>query len=649
MKSKSKYKRYWYQGAPFTVTWIYIIILLIFYLFSRLALWIVSPSLFPWENFGSFLLIVFGGCRFDLSAVFMVNLPFIVLINLPFAFRDKRWYRALAGILFVFANLLAILTNLADSVYFRFTQKRMTGDFFNYLKAGGQDLIQLLPQYARDFWFVPATLGLILILLLILLRKVKYSVQPQKKAISWIRDTFLFLLMAAISVICIRGGFQLKPVHLMTAGQYASPSYVPLVLNTPFTIIKTWNQKEIREVKYYKSETELEKVFNPVQQPSKNPWKPINIVIIIMESFSAEHSAYLNPEEDKEHFHGYTPFLDSLMEQSLTFRGYANGKRSIEAIPAIIASVPSWMNNDYITSSYAGDKINSLAGLLKEKGYRSYFFHGGTNGTMNFDAFAKMAGFDRYYGRSEYNNDKDFDGKWGIYDEPFFQYFARELNKSPQPFLAVFFSLSSHHPYAVPQKYQGRFPKGALVIDESIGYADYSLKEFFKNASFMPWFDNTLFVITADHTSEAHLPYYKTRVGNYTVPIVFYQKGSRLHGFEDKIVQQIDIMPTVLDYLGYQEPFVSFGGSVLNPDWPRYAMSFRNNSYLLIRNHRALIFADNNITGLYDLEKDPEQKINLLSKGGVTSDKSVPFMQAVIQQYNTRVIHNQLSITKTTE
>ncbi|MHC1707140.1 MAG: LTA synthase family protein [Bacteroidales bacterium] len=642
MKPKNKYKRFWFQGSPFTVTWMYVLVLLFFYTLSRLTLWVVSPAYFPWEGFGSFLLILFGGCRFDLSAIFMVNLPFIVLVNLPLNLRQKKGFSIFTGILFVFSNLAAILTNLADSVYFRFTQKRMTGDFFNYLKAGGQDLIQLLPQYFNDFWYVPAILGFILILLIILLRKVRFIFTPLKKTSGWIKESFLFLLMAAISIICIRGGFQLKPVHLITAGQYASPSHVPLVLNTPFTIIKTWNQTEIREVKYYKSESELEKVFTPLRQGSKNPVRSLNVVVIIMESFSAEYSAFLNPDYEKGNYQSYTPFLDSLMSVSLTYKGFANGKRSIEGIPAVLCSLPSWMNNDYITSSYAGNRINSLASLLKAKAYRSYFFHGGNNGTMNFDDFSRMSGFDRYYGRNEYANDADFDGKWGIFDEPFFQFFARELNKSPQPFLSVLFSLSSHHPYKIPAQYKGRFPKGSTQIEESIAYADYSLKQFFNAASQMPWFDSTLFVITADHTSETSKPYYKTRVGNYSIPIVFYQRNSQLQGFEEKVVQQLDIMPSILDYLGYSEPFIAFGSSVFNSDNPRYALSFLNNSYLLVKNNKALIMNENKVTAYYDLIKDPAQKINLVDKGNPPFDKTVSFLKAVIQQYNSRVLHNRL-------
>lgn len=649
LMAKKKHRKYWFHGSPFMVTWILVCALLLMYTLSRLTLWVFSPGLFPWEGFASFLLILFGGCRFDLSAVFMVNMPVLLMLNLPFRIRQKKWYRFTAAFLFFLGNFVAVVVNLADSVYFRFTQKRMTGDFFNYLKAGGEDLLQLLPQYLKDYWFIVVLLLFFCAFLVVLWKKVRYEVSPARQKSDWIRDVFFFLVVSFFSVIGIRGGFQLKPIHLMTAGQYAAVSHVPLVLNTPFTMIKTWKQTEIREVHYYSDEEELNRRFNPVHQGSKNPWTPMNVVIIILESFSAEHSAFLNPEMEKENYKGYTPFLDSLMSESLVFKAYANGKRSIEGIPAILASLPSWMNNDYITSSFAGNNINTIANLLKEKSYQTAFFHGGNNGTMNFDDFANMAGFDRYYGRNEYSNDQDYDGKWGIYDEPFFQFVASEINKSPKPYLGVVFSLSSHHPYLIPEQHKGRFPAGKLVIHESIGYADYALKQFFRKASTMPWFDNTLFVITADHTSEAFFPFYKTRLGNYSIPLIFYQRNSALKAYSPKVVQQLDIMPSILDYLGYQGKYLAYGGSVFDPEWPRYALSFLNGSYLLVKDQRAMIFNGNNVTGLFDLGRDPLQKIDILGKNDPAQEKLTLFLQAVIQQYNNRVCTNSLTIKKISE
>jgi len=640
--AKKKHRRV--ERHPLVISGLFILLLIPCYILSRLALWIVSPDLFPWDGFGSFLLILFGGCRFDLAAILMVNLPFLVLLNLPLKIRNQAAWRWLTGIVFVLSNFIAILVNLGDSVYYRFTQKRMTGDFINYLKAGGHDLVNLLPQYIRDFWFVPLFLLLLVVFLVIIFVRFRTSRLEGKGLFFYGKHLLSFVVVMAFAVICIRGGFQLKPISLVTAGQYAPPSHVPLVLNTPFTMIKTWNQSEVKEVSYFSNERKMLGIFNPVRQPGIREWRPRNIVIIILESFSAEFSAFLNPEMESTAYRGYMPFLDSLMAKSLTFRGYANGKRSIEAIPAILAGIPSWMNNDYITSSFAGNKIHTLANLLNGKSYHTSFFHGGNNGTMNFDAFARMASFGEYYGRNEYGNDADFDGKWGIFDEPFFDFFAGKLNSFPQPFLSVIFSLSSHHPYPIPPKYKGKFPGGTRPIHQSVGYTDHALRMFFQKASAMPWYHHTLFVITADHTPEPGLPLYKTRLGNYLVPILFFDPDTSLQAFPARTVQQIDIMPSVLDYIGFKEPYICFGSSVFDPAAPRFALSYLNNSYFLVKDRHAMVYLPDSVTALYDLKTDPMQKLDLVGKGDPSRDKMLNFLRAVIQQYNHRLRNNRMTI-----
>ena len=164
------------------------------------------------------------------------------------------------------------------------------------------------------------------------------------------------------------------------------------------------------------------------------PMHKKNVFVIILESFSSEHIGALTHQIGNKNT-DFTPFLDSLAEKSLVFEGFANGKRSIEGIPAILASLPTWMTEDFITSQYSSNKFNSLASILKAEGYNTSFFHGGKNGTMGFDAFSKSAGFEFYYGKNEYPDQSDFDGSWGISDEPYLQYIAKTLNTTPEPFL----------------------------------------------------------------------------------------------------------------------------------------------------------------------------------------------------------------------
>jgi phosphoglycerol transferase MdoB-like AlkP superfamily enzyme len=621
---------------------------LLIWAFSRLCLYFFNPALFGDFARGELWRIIIGGLRFDFSGLIMFNLPFIMLNVFPVPIREHRTYRLVRFFAFLIPNTIGITLNLADSAYFPFSGKRLTGDIFNYMKAGGGDFINLIPQYLLDFWYATILLLTLPFLFAWLFFTFNRKLEGRIDLGFALKQLGTFLLWAAISVLAIRGGFQLKPVHIITAGQYASPANVPLVLNTPFSIVKTLGNREISEVSYFKDTEAMQTSFNPSQQlmplpkPDSVPESTMNVVVIILESFSTEHIGSMCYQTTNKKEKPFTPFLDSLSRQSLSYSGFANGKRSIEGIPAILASLPTLMNNDFITSSFSGNSFNSLASILKPMGYTTAFYHGGNNGTMNFDDFAKMAGFEKYYGRDEYDNDKDYDGKWGIYDEPFLQYFALNLAKTKQPFCAAVFTLTSHHPYPIPAQYKGKFPKGDLPIEESIAYTDYALKQFFHTASKQPYFHNTLFVITADHTSESHDDFYKTRAGMYSVPVIFYHPGKKPEGRKAGPVQQTDIMPSVLHYLGYGKPFVAFGTSVFDQENEGFAISFLSGSYLFLQGDYALIFDGVEVKAVYNLKSDPMQRKNLLNQHIVQLPVMEKRLKAIVQQYNNRMIRNEL-------
>jgi phosphoglycerol transferase MdoB-like AlkP superfamily enzyme len=369
-------------------------------------------------------------------------------------------------------------------------------------------------------------------------------------------------------------------------------------------------------------------------------------MIIMMESFSKEHIGSLNRAYETGRSQGFTPFLDSLIRHGLYFDAYANGKTSIQGIPSVLSGIPSLMNESFIQSSYASGKYTSIAGLLKPKGYTSAFFHGGTNGTMGFDSYTKLVGFDHYYGRSEYDNEKDYDGKWGIRDEEFFQYAAKSINGLKPPFVAALFSLSSHHPYFVPARYSNVFRKGKLPIQQSIMYSDHALAEFFHTVKNMPWYDQTLFVITADHTSEGYYPFYQSDAGQYAIPLLFFQPGSNLKGYSTHIAQQTDIMPTVLNHLGYDRDYLAFGSDLFDTTShaPNFSIHYITGIYGIIKDRYYMEYDGSRTTSLFNLTEDLIQKKNLAGKKPEVQANLELFLKAYLQQYNNRVIENRLQI-----
>jgi phosphoglycerol transferase MdoB-like AlkP superfamily enzyme len=406
-------------------------------------------------------------------------------------------------------------------------------------------------------------------------------------------------------------------------------------LNTPFCILKTIGKKETLESPNYFSETKLNQIFNPITQitSTEKPNKK-NVVIIILESFGRENLQI-----------GQTPFLDELIHKSLFFEnGFANGKLSIDAVPSTLSSIPSLMNNSLITSSYSINEVYGLPKILKDNGYKTAFFHGAFNGSQNFDQYCKVAGFDAYFGKNEYVGPEAFDGKWGIFDEEFMQYFSSKMTEFKQPFFTTIFTISSHNPYKIPQKYKGKFPKGTTKIHESIAYSDFALKRFFESASKQDWYKNTLFVITADHTSsEPTAKKFKTNVGKFRIPILFFDPSNpSIIGKNQKNLQQIDIMPSIIDYLNLDCNMISYGKSYQSEK--DFVVYYLDNIYHYISGDYYLAFDGKKALGLYNFKKDELLKTNLIKTEKAKTIEMETFIKAYIQSFNERMIANKLTI-----
>lgn len=616
------------------------LLVIVLFTISRLFFYFLNQSYFAditgWSLVRHFLY----GIRYDASSFFWFNLPFIVLSLVPIYLLSLKWYQKILKWLFCVVNSVVLSVNFIDSKLFEFSEKRMTTDIFN-AQWLGDDFITMLPHFLKDYWFV--ALMYIIIVVLIVKLYPKYNsrviILDTTKALHVGKRWFIRLIILLLFGVLGRGGFQLKPLNIISAAQYSSPKNMPLVLNSSFTVMKTLGDKPLEGKKWFEV-NELDSIFNPLYYFNANNFVPKNVVLIILESFGKEYSGLLNGKM------GYTPNLDSIMDLGLFHSNcFANGKRSIEALPSIISSLPPLMDKPFITSTYNSNSINSIGSLLKEKGYDTKFYHGGKNGTMGFDNFVKLAGIEHYYGLDEYPNKEDYDGGWGIYDEPYLQYITDELDKTKEPFFAGVFTLSSHHPYEIPQKYVGKFPKGTLVNHESIGYADYALGEFFKTASTKPWFNNTLFVLTADHTAQTEGGFYASKLGRYAVPLVFYAPGDTLLiGKSKSICSQVDILPSIMDYLKYDEPFVAFGSSVFNDSIPKYSNTFTNGIYQFVYDTVAISSNGNSLISAYYISKGKINKVRVKDSVPEAVSDAFEFQRAILQQYNNRMIENNLVV-----
>ncbi|SEA26427.1 Phosphoglycerol transferase MdoB [Alistipes timonensis JC136] len=549
-----------------------------FYLYNAAVL---GPL--TWAEAGPLLA---GALKFDTASIIYADGAFILLSLLPLRLRERRWYRAVQFWYYVAVNAVLIAaTNLADTIYFRYTQKRFTADevFF----ADNDNSLQLVGKFMAENWYlVLLWIALIALLAWGYRRKVREESLFNRGWAYYIGNTAVLAAAVGLSIAGVRGGMtrMTRPITLSNATLYTADSgKANLILSNPFCILRTIGSAGSVKYKKYFAPEELPRRFTPVHQPADSAAVDLtgrNVVVFIMESMSAEHSAYLCPEvyADRE-VKGFTPFLDSLMQNGLVFKQmYANGTRSIQAMPSVLGSIPSFRTPFVLMPQSLGES-RQLPAMLADKGYATVFFCGSEHGSMGFGAYARSAGVDRLVSREDYearHGTEDFDGYWGIWDEPFLQFTGEELAAMPEPFFAALFTLSSHHPFVVPEQYAATLPDGYTRIHKGVAYDDQAFRRFFHRFSGEEWFRRTIFVFVADHvSSEKFAEKTRSYPGNMHIIGFIYTPDGALQGEVREVTQQLDIMPTVLGLTGNTEPYFAFGRDVLNePQRPRWSVSY---------------------------------------------------------------------------
>ncbi len=615
-----------------------------------LGLYAICRLLFIYDNrselnlstFSSILNLLWGGIRFDLFAIAIANALFIIMILFPAPFTRNKYYQKVAGILFILLNSLFLLSNLIDVAYFPYIHKRSQADALLFITGEkGNDFFRLLPTFLRQFWYLILVYVILVWLLIRAYKKVltiKGRVNTSFK--SYLYSSLLFLIGIASTFIMIRGGIQARPLSIIHASEMTEVKNIPAIINTPFSIIKTIGSKRIVDGQYF-SEEHMQSLNNGIHlRISPQAFSKENVVIIIVESLSKKYLGYFGGK-------AHTPFIDSLFHQSIVFtNAFANAKQSIQGIPAIISSIPSWQDEPFIFSPYVSNKTTSLPQILKMQGYETSFFHGGFNGTMGFDSYSSLAGFDHYYGRNEYGNEKDYDGNWGIWDEPFLQYMAKELDKSKQPFFSTVLTLNTHHPFIIPDKYKSRFNQTGHPMLNSIAYLDFSLSRYFDLIKNKPWFKNTMFIITADHTAPITENETSSSMDDYRIPIAFYKPGdTTFKGTNHAIANQIDIKPSILNLLNYPYSYYSMGKNLFDSIDNRFAITYNGGIYQYIDSGYCYQFNGENAVAFYDWKSD-SMMTNNLYRGQTNSIllQSDSSLKKMIQFFNYSMINNRMHV-----
>ena len=589
--------------AQLGIVWVFMSLFRVVFLLS-------NPSFFSDFSFLDYAV----GAWFDLITISFFYLPFIFFSIAPFGEVFGRFQRFIKLALYLPITFIIFFLNAWDIAFFSFTRKRVSFHYFKFLFSENEAGI-LAIEFITEFWWLILFFVFSLTLVFYLFLKFK-----TRKSILSPLSSWLLCIVALFSAVIIgRGGFQLKPVDIIEVSKYTSLKNAPAALNSAFTMLKTIDYKDLEKKEFF-TDLEADAIFNPFQRsvPAGILKDQTNVVLIIFESFG---SMYVGPNNEES----YTPFLDSILNKSMYFEhGVSNGQSSMDAVPAILASIPSWMKETFILSTYSMNQYNSLPGILKDNGYSSSFFHGPTNGSMRFDSFTLAAGFDKYYGRTEYDNEDHFDGTWGIPDHHFLPWSVDIMNGMPQPFFSTIFTYSSHHPYTIPEGFEDITKSGPDPLCKSISYADYGFRDFWLKARKQEWFNNTLFVFCADHVGPTSRKDRGDLDWSFKIPIAFYHESGVLPNIKaNETMQQIDLMPTVLDLLNIETDYFSVGSSYLSGlDMPN--MSYYQNNIVSMAPGRGPIIWN-------EIKDDPN------------SDKAINRkIKAVYQQYINALVNNEM-------
>ena len=624
-----------------------LLLIYLLYTLCRLLFVYFNKDILHVDSFYNLMRLCFYGLRFDTVSIMYLNLLFIVFSLLPYKGISQPKYQKFLFYIYLIPNTVGLILNFIDFIYYRFKNARSTIDITVSIR-NETNKTQLFSGFIIHYWYVFLLFFIVLILWIFLYKKIK--VNSTKYAVNYIFYLFSTLFLAVIifaATFGIRGDLDIttRPINVVDANESVTNIvYSDVILNTPFCVFRNFSNSSFVKYKFV-SNAEIDTLIQPIKEfkIQTNQNKKTNVVIFIMESFAREYLGAFNKDKSIKNYVSYTPFLDSLSNKSLIFtNAYSNGLGSIHATPSVIAGIPSFQEA-FTSSRYVNTKIESLVSVLNDQGYETSFFHGAPNGSMGFLGFSKVLGYKNYFGMNEYNNNDDFDGVWGIWDEKFFNFMEEKLSKQKEPFMATNFSVSSHDPFQVPKEYKNKFKEGNVPLHKCIRYSDYALKIFFEKASKTKWFKNTLFVITGDHINQIYYDEYKKALKRTAIPILFYMPGNEnLKGVNNDWAQHIDIYPTVLDILGYKQPFRSWGRSLLRKEEVKpFVINYINNQYQFMQGDYILTFDGEKPTGLY-YKNDENFTKNLKNSKKKEFEEMTVNCEAFIQNYYENIIDGNL-------
>ncbi|GAB4347421.1 MAG: LTA synthase family protein [Gammaproteobacteria bacterium] len=519
--------------------------------------------------------ILVQGMRFDamtLSFLLLFALPLTLLLGLHRTLLAV-WRPLLLAYLAAVAGTLVFMEAATPSFIEQY-DARPNAIFFEYLKYPREVFSTLLAAYK-----LPLLLGIAATAVAVVVSwRWLNRTWPEGTRVRWwealLAAPLLFLILAGTA----RGSFDHRPANPSTAAFSPDPLVNDLALNSTYTVAyAAYSLRHEEQGGFRYTDMSEQQVLELVREamgvdegafgdpeiptlhrlrPGLRRERPKNIVIVLEESLGAEFVGAMGGKP-------LTPRLDRLFHEGIWFENlYATGTRSVRGIEAVVAGFPPTPARSVVKLNGAQRNFFTLAQLLKRQGYRTSFIYGGESHFDNMARFFLGNGFDRVIDKDDYENPIYF-GSWGVCDEDLFNRAHEEfIAYGQQPFFSLVFTTSNHSPYEYPE---GRIaPQGdPNTVDNAVRYADYALGHFFDLARASSYWDDTLFLVVADHNSRVYgaslVP-----IERFHIPALILGGGVPAEQVKT-VASQIDLLPTLLSLAGVEADLPAIGRDLSDP------------------------------------------------------------------------------------
>lgn len=594
MLSYLRTKIFFLSSEIFFLFYFHLSVLILFFVFRLMFMFYFYDELLT-TNLFLYLKALFVGIRLDLIVSSYLSLPILFTIYLPYIGWNSNIYKKLFSIYLGIILLILTLFSFINIEWFK--------EFGNHINT--MLMMYGTTQEAWGLIFEEYNLLLYLFLTIIIVFFI-FKIFICFKNNTSIKITNIkfrvlsFVLSFLITVIFIRGGFQNRPLDWGYA--YFSKSNIAnsIAQNPLFFFGRSYiEMKEEEEYKnkflkiknleniesIYKNLKLQNSVNNNFINLKKNNDNPPNIVLIILESFVSENCNFLNPNLTQN----ITPFLSELSDRSISFSNcFANGIRSAYGIGSILSSWPVIPGKPIISQVESGFSVNVVSkamNVFSDLGYNRTFIYGGDSNFDNMKGFCIANGFDSIIDDKDRFFNSKFGTPFGVFDHIMIDTLIQTANSKDKniPFMITLFTTTNHTPFRIPEEYEQYFQhiitgeKNFLRAKKTMAYNDYILKDFFDKIKNEEWYKNTIFIITADHglSISRDIPIHPR---NGHIPFIIFSELINQPIKIEKIVSQIDIMPTIIDLIEEDEYLSNFYGTSGLKGGPGFACRVSSNN-----------------------------------------------------------------------